>query len=149
MRQFYWPLLRQVPGLLWTAGDRALTIGAIIVALLTALNKELASAVSNTFDGVSPAWALLPVAALFLYGLAKANYKAFTEIEGERDTAQERADRAESEPRQIIGYKSTADAPGAIGTQVQPGGTVHGIARVGEHQGEEDDQEGDLSPPAQ
>jgi membrane protein implicated in regulation of membrane protease activity len=87
-------------------------------------------------------WIAAGLAAFIVVALVVA-YRALSQ----RDEAKERAERVESEPRQVIGYKSTADAPGAIGTRVGLGGKVFGIAHVGEQQDDEEDEEGDLPSP--
>jgi predicted membrane chloride channel (bestrophin family) len=76
--RFYAALAQKVPGILWRTANRVLTIVGLVVVVLALLNREWSKSLAD-WEGFSPWWAVAAIAALFLWGLACANYEAFTE----------------------------------------------------------------------
>lgn len=81
MPRFYWELVKRIPDLLWSSAgrlDKVISVGSL----------------GLTVPGVTPlwpfsaAWALLPLAALFVYGLMKANYEAFRAVESRNEASE-------------------------------------------------------------
>lgn len=100
MWRFYLGLLPRVPKLAFDSADLFLKGFAILVFVITLFNRPLAQSLTN-WEGISPSWALVPVGLLFVYGLARANYERFREVQREsaadaRAGAQERRARNET-----------------------------------------------------
>ena len=89
-RGFYLRLLRRAPVLLWQAGDRIVTAVGLILALFAGLNQTWSAWFVKGSAGIAPSWGFVPVAALFLYGLLKANHEEFAAVEGREQAALEK-----------------------------------------------------------
>jgi hypothetical protein len=74
--RFYADLARQVPGVLWHSTNRVLSALGVVAFVLVLLNREWAQAILD-WNGISPWWAVLAIAVLFVVLLAQANYEAF------------------------------------------------------------------------
>jgi hypothetical protein len=61
----------------WDATDKVIAISAVIVFLLTLVNRKIAEWTVNTWSGISPWWSLVPIGGIVLYRLLRANYEAF------------------------------------------------------------------------
>jgi hypothetical protein len=72
--RFYGTLLRRVPKSLETASERVLNAMGFVVVLVVLFNQSLAERISS-WDGISPWWALAPIAALVARSLLVANYE--------------------------------------------------------------------------
>lgn len=64
-------------GFVWRAGNRILTIAAGVVALLIFFNEPLANQTRGYIQAISPIWAAVPVALLFIWPL----YRRVLELE--------------------------------------------------------------------
>lgn len=71
--RFYLRLARDLPGVLWDAGNRLASILLMLAGVVVLFNHSLADKLIG-WHGFSRVWAIAPLAALVLYGLAKANY---------------------------------------------------------------------------
>ena len=83
--RFYGRLVWQMLSILWAAADHYLTVVGVASFFVILLNPEIAVLAESAWSGISRWWALVPLGVLFAYGLMKANYEAFQEVEGERD----------------------------------------------------------------
>lgn len=81
MLRSYWVLFRAIPTVLRTAVDLWVAIGTIILFLVAVLDRGVGERIMNSWHGLSPWWSLIPVAAFFLYPLARSNYEHFCERE--------------------------------------------------------------------
>ena len=70
--QFIRPL-----GFVWRAGNRILTIAATCIALLIFFNEPLANRTRVNIQAISPIWAAVPIALLFIWPL----YRRVLELE--------------------------------------------------------------------
>lgn len=64
-------------GFVWRAGNRILTIAAAVVALLIFFNEPLANQTRGYIQAISPIWAAVPIALLFIWPL----YRRVLELE--------------------------------------------------------------------
>jgi hypothetical protein len=81
MWAFYWRLTRRVPAILWTAANISKSVIAFAAFLLLLLNRYIGGKLLTWWHGISPWWAFLPVGLIFLYGLMKANYERYCQLE--------------------------------------------------------------------
>ncbi len=86
MFRFYASLLSKVPQTLVGAAEVASAIVLLVFAVLAIVNRPIEKALALRWEGVSPWWAILPIAIVLAYMLAKANYDAFTEVGGIPDS---------------------------------------------------------------
>lgn len=76
MLRFYWKLLRRTPILLWKSAKQWDAIAGIVSLCLLGLRVSVEWL---------PWWVIVaPIGILFLYGLIKANYETFQEIEADK-----------------------------------------------------------------
>jgi hypothetical protein len=88
--RFHWRLVKRLPELLWASASRVEKVIGVVSFLLsvfglTAWFATLLAAWLDTWWPISPLWALLPLAFLFVYGLMKANYEAFQEVDDRKE----------------------------------------------------------------
>lgn len=82
MWKFYRQLVCQLPGLLWEASERVRTLIAAARFLLLAGHKEyLSEAAVSGWASFSAWWSVVPIGALFFWGLLKANHQVFLSAE--------------------------------------------------------------------
>jgi len=86
--RFYWNLLPKAMKMLLSATERVTAVVALVAALLALLNQTWSKWLG--WGGFSPAWVLLPIGLLVLYGLLS---EAQREAEEGRRLAKEQADR--------------------------------------------------------
>jgi apolipoprotein N-acyltransferase len=93
--RFYGRLVWRMLSILWTAADRYLTVVGVASFFAVLLNPEIAALAESAWAGISRWWSLVPLGVLFAYGLMKANYEAFQEVEGARARLQESVETEE------------------------------------------------------
>lgn len=64
-------------GFVWRAGNRILTFAALFIALLIFFNEPLANQTKGYIQAISPIWAVVPIALLFIWPL----YRRVLELE--------------------------------------------------------------------
>ncbi len=100
--RFYWKLILRIPGSLWGSAsflEKTISVSAFCLSVFGV----------TAWWPFSPLWALAPVALLFIYGLMKANYDKFRELERERDALQIRIAELENQttsrqPSELKGF---------------------------------------------
>src|SRR5215469_2459892 len=97
MWRFYGSLVLRIPSLLYDASDRVVSAVGVVVFVATLLNREWGKLSTDGWDGVSPWWAALPVFLLLAYGMLRANYERFEDLERERQALGQQAPRIEHE----------------------------------------------------
>jgi hypothetical protein len=81
MWTYYWRLLERWPHVFRHAWERIGFVVDVLIAVLLLFNQTVAQEVAGQ-RGFSAWWFLLPLAALFVYGVAKANWEQHNEIVG-------------------------------------------------------------------
>jgi hypothetical protein len=119
--RYYARLFLEIPRLTFGAFDWVLTAAAALTFAAFLLNPELADRITEEWRGVSRLWALVPLGALLLYGLLKANHQHVSRAAALDDPlAQERRehDRAavrrirETLPRPVVDFLRDHDFGG-------------------------------------
>lgn len=91
MLRFYGLLAIRAVEVFYKAADHlttAISIGVFLFSFVILFNESAGKAIVSTWDGISPWWSLLPLGLLFLYGLARANYQQFQQLESRLTAAQ-------------------------------------------------------------
>ena len=105
MLHFYWLVLRGTPALLWRA-VREITGGITVLAFFLLLfNRQIGGWLMNWWEGVSPWWAVVPVAILVVHLWLR---RAYVLYEAER----QRANKAEVEVGRMTETAATDVAHG-------------------------------------
>ena len=81
--RFYWSLVCRIPALIFSATARVGTLSVMVVFIIVVLNRQWARFVMQNWMGFSPWWALIPVGALFIWALLKANFEKFQAVQDE------------------------------------------------------------------
>jgi hypothetical protein len=82
MWEFYRGLVQETPKTLWSAFNRWISISALVPFVLALFNRAVGPWLMNSWQSISPWWSLLPIGALFLYGLMRVNYDRYRAVEG-------------------------------------------------------------------
>jgi len=72
--RFYFRVLRRFPGVLYGAAGVVSTLTLLLATAVLAFNRTLAGHIVG-WNGFSPVWAIVPIALVLVYGVAKANYE--------------------------------------------------------------------------
>lgn len=81
MWRFYWVLVCGIPEALWNAFDLTISASAVVIFLLTLLNRRLGERLVMSWHAISPWWSLVPVAMIFIYGLMRSNYEHYCHLQ--------------------------------------------------------------------
>lgn len=123
MLRFYGTLLRRTPKLLFEGWNLLVTLPSLVITALALFNRQLADALTTTWEGLPPYIALAPLGVLFAYGLLRANYEQFRETE-------QRIKTLEAVPRPQIVFKGCEVDRDARAVQVLTGPGGEQLRRI-------------------
>lgn len=98
--RYYARLAAQTPRILWSSFNHALAVAGVVALIAAVVNPVWAQAISG-WSGFSPWWGLAAVIAIFLFGMAKANYTVYCEVD-ERVRHQQETEAALQQREQLV-----------------------------------------------
>jgi hypothetical protein len=88
MAYFYWSLLRKALASLIVSTGRVHTAVGLILFLVTAFNRAVASYIVKTWSGISPWYSVGVILLFLLYEVARVNHEMFRNLGGTRRTVE-------------------------------------------------------------
>lgn len=119
MLTFYWQLLQRTPRL---CRDGLLSVFGwiqVILFLLLLLNEKIAESAAEWWEGVSPAWSLIPVAVFIVHCWLRGAYRMIEDQKRRAEGERQRAEAAEGVLQKLHDNRKQQDMLGKLLTEGQ------------------------------